>query len=297
MTSLLCIAIHIFMLNWWLTQQITALPESKLDMAYDAFDDQYEGCIQEMEKKAPQLLKEELNINKNLKSEWTKAEKYWEKIKNKVTYPKNFNDFHGIALVTYTGDIATDFNKAVREFHNFWYKAFHYYLTRALQLLKDQNYYKVYRGTRTKFYYSGKGSVCFGQFASSSLNSTVVGEFFKDVGTLFEINTCLGVLIQNFSFYKTEQEVLIPGYEVYNFASIKITNKGYTVTLQDPRRQKSNYNCFYLSNRSGEPGSALKCCTKFKMGVLPTRSTGGRKQWASSPLPKSNIPKKKRPLS
>ncbi|XP_003463457.2 T-cell ecto-ADP-ribosyltransferase 2-like [Cavia porcellus] len=254
MTSLLYIAIHIFMLNWWLTQQVTALTESKLDMAYDAFDDQYEGCIQEMEKKAPQLLKEELNINKNLKSEWTKAEKYWEKIKNKVTYPKNFNDFHGIALVTYTGDIATDFNKAVREFRqnsdNFWYKAFHYYLTRALQLLKDQNCYKVYTGTSTKFYYSGKGSVRFGQFTSSSLNKEAANNFLKEGGTLFKINTCLGVPIK-ISFFEDEEEVLIPGYEVYNVASIETTKKGNTITLKDPRRQKSNYNCFYLSNRSG----------------------------------------------
>ncbi|OBS70532.1 hypothetical protein A6R68_00924, partial [Neotoma lepida] len=45
---------------------VTGLTEpSNLDMAPDAFDDQYEGCVEEMERKAPQLLKEDFNMTSN----------------------------------------------------------------------------------------------------------------------------------------------------------------------------------------------------------------------------------------
>ncbi|XP_005380044.1 PREDICTED: T-cell ecto-ADP-ribosyltransferase 1-like [Chinchilla lanigera] len=276
MTSPLPIATHVFMLTWWLTQQVTGLTQSKLDMAYNAFDDQYEGCIQEMEKKAPQLLNEELKINEQLKSEWAEAKEHWEQIKYKIKRPKNFNDFHGIALVAYTGSISKDFNTAVREFrqnsNNFKYKAFHYYLTRALQLLKEQNchLYHVYRGTHTKFYYSGEHSVRFGQFTSSSWELTEALQFYSEGGTLFKINTCLGVYIKAFSLYPDEEEVLIPGYEVYKKVAIKQTDKYTEITLKDPQRQRSNYNCFYVSkNPSNFNSSGMIKGAEFLVLLLP----------------------------
>lgn len=248
MTLLLDMAVYIFMLTCWLTQQVTG--SSVLDMAPNAFDDQYEGCIEAMEKKAPQLLKEELNRDKKFKNEWEKAKKKWEQIKSKINYPENFSDFHGTAVVTYTSHIAIDFNKAVREFKQnqdkFKYKAFHYYLTRALQLLRIQECYQVFRGSRTKFHYSGTGNVRFGQFTSSSLSRDKAISFIKGEGTLFVITTCFGVYIKEFSLYPDEEEVLLPGYEVYQKANEKETGKKYNeVSLEAPQTQKSTYNCFY----------------------------------------------------
>ncbi|XP_029335035.1 T-cell ecto-ADP-ribosyltransferase 1 isoform X3 [Mus caroli] len=139
-----------FFLTWWLTQQVTGLTGPvMLDMAPNAFDDQYEGCVEDMEKRAPQLLQEDFNMNEKLKLEWKKAEIKWKEIKNCMSYPQGFHDFHGTALVAYTGEIFRSFNEATREFKvnpgNFHYKAFHYYLTRALQLLSDQRCSAVYR--------------------------------------------------------------------------------------------------------------------------------------------------------
>ena len=87
-----------------------------LDMAPNAFDDQYESCVEDMEKKAPQLLQEDFNMNEELKLEWEKAEINWKEIKNSTSYPAGFHDFHGTALVAYTGNLAIDFNRAVRDF-------------------------------------------------------------------------------------------------------------------------------------------------------------------------------------
>ncbi|EGW14882.1 T-cell ecto-ADP-ribosyltransferase 1 [Cricetulus griseus] len=188
--------IHMFLLTWLLSQQVTGQTESfNLDMAPDAFDDQYEGCVQEMEKKAPRWLEEDFSKNKNLKDEWKGAEEKWKEIKNKMNYPKGFSDYHGTAVVVYTGDIHSDFNAALKEFKknssNFPYKAFHYYLTRALQLLNNKKCYTIYRGTRNKFHYSRTGSVRFGQFASSSFNMMVALDHFGGAsGTLFSIKTC-----------------------------------------------------------------------------------------------------------
>ncbi|XP_052616150.1 T-cell ecto-ADP-ribosyltransferase 2-like [Peromyscus californicus insignis] len=230
---------------------VTGLTEPpNLDMAPNAFDDQYEGCVEDMERKAPQLLQEDFNMNKKLKLEWEMAEKRWKEIKNAMSTPKGFHDFHGTALVAYTGKIYIDFNRAVRTFKenpgNFHYKAFHYYLTRALQLLSTKCY-DVYRGTSNKFHYSGKGSVRFGQFASSSLEERVALEGFGgESGTLFIIRTCLGVNIKEFSYKPEQKEVLIPGYEVFPKVTKTASGKGYDkIFLHSPERKESNFNCFY----------------------------------------------------
>ncbi|XP_059121590.1 T-cell ecto-ADP-ribosyltransferase 2-like [Peromyscus eremicus] len=244
--------VHMFLLIWLLSQQVTGQNESfDLDMAPNAFDDQYEGCVEDMERKAPQLLQEDFNMNGQLKLEWEKAEQRWKEIKNTTSTPKGFQDSHGTALVAYTGNIHEDFNRAVREFKknpgDFHYKAFHYYLTRALQLLSNQSCHSVYRGTRNKFHYSGEDSVRFGQFASSSLVERVaLGGFGGASGTLFTIRTCLGADISEFSYYPKQEEVLIPGYEVYHNVTITESGKGYdTISLHSPQIKKSNFNCFY----------------------------------------------------
>lgn len=251
MTLLLDMAVYMFMLTCWLTQQVTSC--SVLDMANNAFDDQYEGCIEAMEEKAPRLLEEELSKDREFKNEWENAKERWKQIKSRINYPENFNDFHGTAVVTYTSNIAMDFNKAVREFRpnqgNFMYKAFHYYLTRALQLLRTQKCYQVFRGSSTKFCYSGTGNVRFGQFTSSSLSRDKAISFIKGKGTLFVIRTCSGVYIKAFSLFPNEEEVLIPGYEVYQKANEKETDKKYNeISLEEPQTQKSTYNCFYADS-------------------------------------------------
>lgn len=260
--TVLTAIIHFVVLSPWLTQQVSGLDEQpdscQLDLAKNAFDDQYEGCIEQMEIKAPLLLKEELKMNKEFKKQWENAEKLWKKKKNtqeiKEIIPKSFHDFYGIALVTYTGSIGKDFNKAVREFRhnprNFHFKAFHYYLTRALQLLSTGKCYTVYRRCHTKFQYSGSGNVRFGQFTSTSLKEEVTRQFGGSSGTLFTIKTCLGVYIKYFSHYPNEEEVLLPGYEVYQ----QVSKERDRISLGDPKKGKSNYNCLYVSSTNPAEG-------------------------------------------
>lgn len=176
---------------------MTGLTEPpNLDMAPDAFDDQYEGCVKEMEKKVPELLKKDFNMSRQLKLEWERAGQKWEKIKKRMSYPKGFHDFHGTALVTYTGDIHNNFNGTIREFRknpsNFHYRAFHYYLTRALQLLSNQNCYSGQVSLQWK-------RLCDLSSLLPSLKKEVaLNDFGGATGTLYTIKTCLGVYIKAF---------------------------------------------------------------------------------------------------
>ncbi|XP_015845295.1 T-cell ecto-ADP-ribosyltransferase 2-like [Peromyscus maniculatus bairdii] len=248
--------VHGILLTWLLTQQVTGLTEpSDLDMAPNAFDDQYEGCVEDMERKAPQLLQEEFNMNKQFKCLWKEAEEEWKKKKKTVKYPKGFHDFHGTAVVAYTAGTLNNFHTSIREFKknpgNFHYKAFHFYLTRALQLLRNQNRscYSVYRGSKNKFHYSGKGSVRFGHFGSSAFDPTIALNVFGGAtGTLFTIKTCLGVNISDFSYDRKQTEVLIPIYEVYESVTVKARRKGNDEIFLDSPKRKSNFNCFYSSS-------------------------------------------------
>ncbi|XP_037052888.1 T-cell ecto-ADP-ribosyltransferase 2-like [Peromyscus leucopus] len=249
--------VHLILLSWLLTQQVTGLTErSDLDMAPNAFDDQYEGCVEDMERKARQLLEEDFNMCKKFERLWKEAEVKWNETKKTMKYPKGFNDYHGTAVVAYTGHTLNNFHTAVREFKknpsNFHYKAFHYYLTRALQLLRNQNRscYTVYRGSKNKFHYSGEGSVRFGHFGSSSFNRRVAYvDFGGATGTLFTIKTCLGVNISGFSYKPKQMEVLIPVYEVYDSVTVEESSKwNEEITLESPKRGKSNFNCFYSSS-------------------------------------------------
>ncbi|XP_054432202.1 T-cell ecto-ADP-ribosyltransferase 2-like [Pteronotus mesoamericanus] len=271
MTSLLAITVRFLILTQWLAQQVTSLPQQDisavLDMASDAFDDQYVNCTEEMDKKAPQLLEKELQVNKIFKNEWEKAQIKWKKIKNKIDSSKQLNDFQGTAVVAYTGDISIEFNEAIRTFgqnsREFQFKAFHYYLTRALQLLYKGGCHTVYRGAQKKFIYSGKGNVRFGQFASSSTSLKEAEKFLQETrgtlrGTLFSIHTCLGVDIQAFSYYPDEKEVLIPGYEVFQQVTELSKSKTYSrFSLKSLGKLKSKYNCFYTSGVRQSPAFRL----------------------------------------
>ncbi|XP_028370521.1 T-cell ecto-ADP-ribosyltransferase 2-like [Phyllostomus discolor] len=279
MTSLLATAAWFLILSQWLPQWVMAglsgrSNSCKLDMAYNAFDDQYKGCTELMDKKAPQLLEKELEVNKEFKEEWEGAQRRWKEIKLHADPSKQLSDFEGTALVAYTGKIATDFNKAVREFRqypkNFQFKAFHYYLTRALQLLKTNDCRTVYRGIKIKCQYN-EGKVRFGQFASSSTDINVAKGYIENgKGTLFTIRTCLGVPIKAFAFQPSENEVLIPGYEVFERVSVNKINETYEeVSLDNPQKNASNYNCTYSSGMKESPAFGLLLLSLLGLLLLP----------------------------
>ncbi|XP_048124801.1 ecto-ADP-ribosyltransferase 5-like [Alosa alosa] len=196
-----------------------ALP---LDMAVDSVDDQYQGCRDNMaELVKTEFLPRELQNTTVFGKAWRNIE-----TKNNLYYCDNdvLSRNHCIALYVYTdNDVYADFNQADRKGkHNYttgtyeWY-SLQFYLTEAVQILtgKQNNCKITYRGTNLTF---DKRNVLdkvvrFGSFASSSFVLDEAQKF--GTKSCFNITTCYGAAMQNYSKYSYEEEVLIPPYEKF----------------------------------------------------------------------------------
>lgn len=234
-----------------------------MGLAPNTFDDAYVGCVEEMEEKAVLLLKEEMARHALLRESWETAQEAWEHKQRGLTLPPGFKSLHGIAIMVYTNSSNTlywELNHAVRtgggsrEFYmkHFPFKALHFYLTRALQLLQGSEGCSkgpgevVFRGVGTLHFEPKRlgDSVRLGQFASSSLDETVAHRFGN--ATFFSLRTCFGAPIQALSVFPEEREVLIPPHEVFLVTGFSQDGARTLVTLSSCNRTCSHFNCAYL---------------------------------------------------
>ncbi|XP_078515134.1 ecto-ADP-ribosyltransferase 5-like [Lissotriton helveticus] len=233
-------------------------------MAPNAFDDQYIDCADAMEQRiiTEGLLQKELSGNIQLRQKWESATIQWARKKKSGTLPplpQGFKDEYGVALITYTGaGIYKEFNAAVRVsgqsrayyMTNFHFKSLHFYLTRAIQLLKDRCNTQariVYRGVRGLQFSPPKGSnkkMRFGQFTSTSLDRRAAEGY--GTTSFFTIRTSHGASIQDCSSFPDEAEVLIPPYEEFTVTN---TEQGNRFVLNSTQKACSKYNCAYLNGR------------------------------------------------
>ncbi|KAM4046783.1 ecto-ADP-ribosyltransferase 5-like isoform 2-T2 [Anomaloglossus baeobatrachus] len=231
-----------------------------LDFSLNSFDDQYIGCSDHYETDLmPKILTWEKSFNLAFGSAWERAAAQWKKVKSRVRLPSDFTDEFGIAIIVYTTDwpegspIYKELNENVtgagrsrqHYMENFHYKALHFYLTRALQVLRKNSKrltktYKVYRGTDISLQVSGEVDLRFGRFTSSSRNIEVAKEYSG--GLFFEMTTCFGVDIHRISFFPKEQEVLIPVAEKFRL----VEKSGNVYILETACEVCSHFNCTYL---------------------------------------------------
>lgn len=230
-----------------------------LDMELDSVDDQYDGC----RKKMAELVKdtffpEELNNTERFGEAWRKGER--EDYCNSPGHGLSRNNC--IALFVYTDTVHQTFNPAVRHgktkytSSTFEWYSLQFYLTEALQILKASgNHWELtYRGTNVSFDKNVLNKeVRFGSFASSSRNYTIAQGFGNE--SCFQIFTCLGVSIQNYSYFPSEEEVLIPPYET--FVVTDVLNKTAipdlwceTVYVLNSTGTRSDLNCAVASGES-----------------------------------------------
>nr|XP_026655029.1 erythroblast NAD(P)(+)--arginine ADP-ribosyltransferase-like [Zonotrichia albicollis] len=195
----------------------TAVDVIALDMALDSFDDQYQGCGTKMIAELPALNHSEFQQNPLFAQAWLNATAEWRGQKCPVSSLSS--PAQAIALMAYTvkeKKLYKDFNDAVRmarcsnkEYRdNFHFKTLHFLLTQALVTLRQaQNgqCHNVYREVRKYRFKAKPGDIFrFGQFSSASQN--------EKTATVFQVYTCHGAAIWNFSKYPDEKEVLIPPY-------------------------------------------------------------------------------------
>lgn len=129
------------------------------------------------------------------------------------------------AICLYTGNqVYQDFNTAVRSQRKDYgskFKFHHLYvfLTSAVQTLKQQQpCLTSYRRSDIQFIGKDGERIRFGSFASSSKRTDRINFGTK---TCFQIKTCDGAFLGDFSVYPDEEEVLIPPYEVFKIIKVQ----------------------------------------------------------------------------
>ncbi|XP_057582624.1 ecto-ADP-ribosyltransferase 3 [Hippopotamus amphibius kiboko] len=237
-----------------------------LDMADNAFDDEYLKCTDRMEiKYVPQLLKEEKASFRLLEDVWENAKAKWEARKTQFFLPVSFKDNHGIALMAYISEAQEQtsfyrlFSEAVKMagqsrkdyIYGFQFKAFHFYLTKALQLLRrscENSYKNVVYSVRqtTSFTFGELNQVRFGHF---TLAYSVKPQAANDQDVLLTINTCFGIAVEKFFDKESERIILIPLNEVFHVSQ---DGAGNNLILQSTNKTCSHYECAFLGGLKTE---------------------------------------------
>lgn len=242
-------------------QRPTAAIKINFDLAPDSFDDQYQGCSQQVMEELSQgdYVTEELEAQTNYYKAWNNAHLTW--LNRDKALPKNMTITHAVAILVYTlnDKVRSEFTRAMANAarspwqykHSFHFKYLHYYLTSAIQLLRkgtamknDSLCYQVYH--EADFYlkaYIG-ATLRFGQFLSTSLRRKEAPESGNQ--TLFTIFTCLGAPVQDFSL---REEVLVPPYELFEVVNMSYHPRGNWLQLRSTGNL-STYNCELLKASS-----------------------------------------------
>ncbi|ROL54705.1 Erythroblast NAD(P)(+)--arginine ADP-ribosyltransferase [Anabarilius grahami] len=208
-----------------------AVEEKKLDMAPNSVDDYYYGCRENMAKN----IKEKYISKECENSEFEKNgfKKAWDVGKNALDQKISKHDSlkcNYIAIYVYTNTefkIYQIFNNDARNGkQNYkdgtykWY-SLQFLLTEAIEILrkKQNRCFKTFRGTKLTFNEIAFPSIRFGSFTSSSLDSYIAKRFGSK--SCFEIYTCLGADVTEYSRLPYEKEVLIPPYETFKVTAVR----------------------------------------------------------------------------
>uniref|UniRef100_A0A8C3M4Y4 NAD(P)(+)--arginine ADP-ribosyltransferase n=1 Tax=Geospiza parvula TaxID=87175 RepID=A0A8C3M4Y4_GEOPR len=239
-----------------MTVTTAAIKVVTLDMAPGSFDDQYQGCGPAMKEALPALSSSEFEQNKEFAEVWAKAAAEWQR-RGPPESPLSPDQATAIMAFSMDGlsSMFNDFNTAVhvagrsrQEYRdNFHFKTLHFLLTDALATLKDTRgprCHHVFRGVRgVRFEARCGDTVRFGQFTSTSLHQQIAQQFGTD--TMFQVQTCYGVDIREFSSNPSEEEVLIPRFETFEVTSV--TQEGDRAMIQlRSSGTFSRYSCKWL---------------------------------------------------
>ncbi|NXW20639.1 NARE ribosyltransferase, partial [Circaetus pectoralis] len=235
-------------------RDLKTVKEVALDMAPTSFDDQYQGCSRMMEELLEELNRTEFANNSVYAKAWTLAAAEWRSRRGRAPRLPALRPEQVVALLAYTlsEPLHLVFNAAVREAGRsreeylgaFHFKVLHFLMSEALRTLRDaqpRRCHHVYRGVRDiRFTAQHHQHVRFSHFTSTSLRNESTQPFGQD--TFFSVDTCYGVSIRNFSFFPTEEEVLIPPFEIFEVTNVTHDRHRAFIQLRSQGR-RSTYNC------------------------------------------------------
>ncbi|NXR84570.1 NARE ribosyltransferase, partial [Pycnonotus jocosus] len=200
----------------------------------------------------------EFQKNPDFAMVWPQAVALWQRRGSRVS-PLS-SPAQAIAVMAYSMKyVYRQFNAAVRVagrspqqyWDSFHFKTLHFLLTDALATLRDTRgpqCHNVSRGVRDVRFEAWPGdTVRFGQFTSTSLSEERAQKYGTD--TIFQVYTCHGMNIQDFSYDPGNHEVLIPPFETFQVT--KVTQEGGKVKIQlRSTGTFSKYNCEWLQGDS-----------------------------------------------
>ncbi|TRZ14093.1 hypothetical protein HGM15179_013014 [Zosterops borbonicus] len=219
-----------------MTVATMAIKVFPLDMAQDSFDDQYRGCSSAMTTALPALSHSDFQQNPLFARVWPKAVAVCQSQGSPVS-PLS-SPAQAIAVTAYSSkDVYQQFNAAM------------HVAGRSPQEYRDYFHYKTFHFLMTQ--------------ALVTLRDAQNEQ-------CRQAHTCHGVDIQNFSFYRSNREVLIPPYETFEVT--EVTQEGNKSQIQlCSTGTFSKYNCEWLQEEI--------CPTAAEQGF---RLTG--KAWCPGPL-------------
>ncbi|XP_063274998.1 erythroblast NAD(P)(+)--arginine ADP-ribosyltransferase-like isoform X2 [Prinia subflava] len=229
-----------------------------LDMAPNSFDDRYLRCHFRMLRALPALNRSEFEPYGDYAEAWGRAAALrgsW------APADPPLPPAQAVALTAYTMEegLYLEFNRAVRGagrsrrqyLRAFPFKVLHFLLTAAVAELRAARArprcLRVFRGADARFAAAPGRLVRFGQFASATLLKSVSDSY--GTATTFEVDTCHGADIRNFSNYPEEEEVLIPPFETFEVVNVTHRGNGTDIRLRS-HGVHSTYNCAWFRGRS-----------------------------------------------
>ncbi|KAI5611467.1 NAD(P)(+)--arginine ADP-ribosyltransferase 2-like precursor, partial [Silurus asotus] len=181
-----------------------------LDMAPNSVDDQFIGCKNDTNNKIiNEILPEELNLDAGFNRTWKRFHMFNYSERIIKVYTSSTGSYQNLNNAVSSGRL--------RYIDDFKFKAYHFFLTRAIQIYQVKKCTDVFRRTKIDFNVTACGQeIRFGRFASASFlyNLTHFGQI------CFNITTCLGADISTMSTLSREKEVLIPPYEKFEITNI-----------------------------------------------------------------------------
>ncbi|KAM4702158.1 ecto-ADP-ribosyltransferase 5-like [Discoglossus pictus] len=193
------------------------------------------------------ILNEEKSSDREFAEAWDVATSKW--LSENHVVPGGFRDEYGIAVLMFSNrqsPVYTKFNVAVKQFGSdpstFKYNALHFFLTRAVHVLRSNSLCKpwsVYGGIHNYPASEFGSSIRFGQFLSSFTDKQVAEKSGEDV--FFTFTSCFGANIKDIT--QVKDEILIPMDEVFQVTSSDSYNN---YVLKTTRRRCHYYNCYYL---------------------------------------------------
>ncbi|XP_063074171.1 GPI-linked NAD(P)(+)--arginine ADP-ribosyltransferase 1-like [Engraulis encrasicolus] len=243
-----------------------------LNMLENSVDDQYSGCREKMlDLVEHKYLKHELKHEKHKNEVFSKA---WEDEEWKGHCREDpghgLTKNHCLALRMLTSikedsyrslssginDLYESFRDAVRKrkisYRNLkfkWY-SMQFLVTDALQILNNASNHKckwTYHGTKVRFHENVLNKeIRLGSFVSTSVKKYKATQ--SGTASCFEIYTCHGASMVNFSIYDDMDEVLIPPYEKFEVINTEKSTWCDTVYVLNSTGTSSKLNCVVFAS-------------------------------------------------